>query len=50
VNPLLEVVMSDPMARRELLDIHEALPLWVKVVFRVRLWWCDLFHQCPSDS
>lgn len=42
-NPLVEVVLSDPMFRREFLDHYESAPLWAKVVFRVRLWWSSLF-------
>jgi len=43
-NPLVDLLMNDPMARREFLDNHERMPLWAKAVFHVRLWWIDLFH------
>jgi hypothetical protein len=42
-NPLLELVTNDPMARREFLENHARMPLWAKAVYRVRLWWSDLF-------
>ncbi len=43
-NPLVDLVMSDPMFRREFLDNHERMPLWAKAVFHVHLWWGDLIH------
>jgi hypothetical protein len=42
-NPLLDLVTNDPMARREFLENHARMPLWAKAVYRVRLWWSDLF-------
>ncbi len=42
-NSLVDLLMNDPMARREFLDNHERMPLWAKAVFGVRLWWSDLF-------
>ncbi|MEY3206037.1 MAG: hypothetical protein RLZZ21_2368, partial [Planctomycetota bacterium] len=41
---LIDLVMSDLMFRREFLDHYESAPLWAKTVFRVRLWWSDLFR------
>ena len=43
-NPLVDLLMNDPMARREFLDNHERMPLWAKAVFHVRLWWSDLLR------
>jgi len=43
-NALVDLVMNDPMARREFLDNHERMPLWAKAVFGVRLWWDDLLR------
>ena len=43
-NSLVDLLMNDPMARREFLDNHERMPLWAKAVFLVRLWWDDLLR------
>ena len=43
-NSLVDLLMNDPMARREFLDNHERMPLWAKAVFGVRLWWEDLLR------
>jgi len=42
-NSLVDLLMNDPMARREFLDNHERMPPWAKAVFGIRLWWDDLF-------
>ena len=42
-NPLVELVTNEPMARREFLDQYERLPLWMRAIFRVRLWAYGLF-------
>jgi hypothetical protein len=42
-NSLVDLLMNDPMARREFLDNHERMPLCAKAVFHVRQWWSDLF-------
>jgi hypothetical protein len=36
-------VTNEPMARREFLDQYERLPLWMRAIFRVRLWAYGLF-------
>ena len=43
-NPLVELVTNEPMARREFLDQYERLPLWMRAIFRVRLWAYGLFR------
>ena len=42
-NPLVELVANEPMARREFLDQYERLPLWMRAIFRVRVWAYGLF-------
>jgi len=36
-NELVELFKNDPMARREFLDIHNSLPLWVKILYKIRV-------------
>ena len=36
-NELLELIEREPMARMEFLDIHAALPLWVKIIYHIRI-------------